>query len=382
VEPSLTVRSLRPFLWPAVLVFVATVAYAARVQHHMVDFAVYRQAAERALAAEPLYRGEDGHYQFKYLPAFAFAMAPFALLPDAAARAVWFALSVALLVVLVRWSIRALPGRRLSVRALGWLTILFLGKFYANELNLGQTNILLGVLLLGALLAVQAGRTALAGALVGAGIFVKPYAVILLPWLLVASNVSAVLVAGGILVAGLALPVAVYGLQGAFDELVAWFITVTGTSPPNLLVAENISIATMWAKWVGPGAPATGLAVATAGAAIGAAALVVRRRHASEEPAYLEFGLLMLLVPLLSPQGWDYVLLLATPAVILLFDRLGTLARPWRVVTVIALAGMGLTIFDVLGRALYSSLMRVSVVSVCALVLVASLARLRWQGSA
>ena len=44
----------------------------------MVDFEVYRTAAARALDAEPLYRADDGHYQFKYLPAFALAMAPFA----------------------------------------------------------------------------------------------------------------------------------------------------------------------------------------------------------------------------------------------------------------------------------------------------------------
>jgi hypothetical protein len=45
------------------------------------------------------------------------------------------------------------------------------------------------------------------------------------------------------------------------------------------------------------------------------------RRRTVREPAYLEFGLLMLLIPLLSPQGWDYVLLVATPAVMILVDR-------------------------------------------------------------
>ena len=37
----------------------------------LVDFVVPRTAAERFLAHEPLYRPEDGHYQYKYLPAFA-----------------------------------------------------------------------------------------------------------------------------------------------------------------------------------------------------------------------------------------------------------------------------------------------------------------------
>ncbi len=59
----------------------------------MVDFGVYRTAAVRALSGEPLYQAGDGHYQFKYLPAFALAMAPFALVDPEAAKAIWFALS-------------------------------------------------------------------------------------------------------------------------------------------------------------------------------------------------------------------------------------------------------------------------------------------------
>ena len=58
----------------------------------------------------------------------------------------------------------------------------------------------------------------------------------------------------------------------------------------------------------------------------------------------------MLLVPLLSPQGWDYVLLLATPAVVCLMDRWPRCHDGWRVVTGAALALMSLTIFDLMGR--------------------------------
>ena len=52
---------------------------------------MYRTASVRALAAEPLYRPEDGHLtEYKYLPAFAFAMAPFGALPREAATVVWY----------------------------------------------------------------------------------------------------------------------------------------------------------------------------------------------------------------------------------------------------------------------------------------------------
>ena len=75
---------------------------------------------------------------------------------------------------------------------------------------------------------------------------------------------------------------------------------------------------------------------------------------ARAQPAYLEFGLLMMLVPLLSPQGWDYVLLLATPAAVCLVDRFREMPRPWRIVTAVAFAFMSFTIFDLLGRTLYA----------------------------
>ena len=84
-----------------------------RLPGEMRDFEVYWTAAARALDAQPLYRAADGHFQFKYLPAFAVMAAPVALLPLPAARAAWFVASVVLLVALVWLSLRALPERRL-----------------------------------------------------------------------------------------------------------------------------------------------------------------------------------------------------------------------------------------------------------------------------
>jgi hypothetical protein len=379
---DLAVTRLRPFVWPVAIVVFASVIYSVRIQREMVDFAVYRTASTRALAAETLYRETDGHYQYKYLPAFAFAMAPFARLDPEAAKVIWFALSVGLLSALIRWSVRGLPERRRSERALTWLAILFMGKFYAHELNLGQTNILLGTVLVGALLSMQVDQPGLAGALVGIGIFIKPYAIVLLPWLAVAAGVVGLSVALSVLAVGLFLPAMAYGWSGNLHEIVAWYRTVTETSAPNLLVAENISLATMWAKWLGPGALATRLAVGTGVATVVLTAVTMARRRNVSEPNYLEFGLLMMLIPLLSPQGWDYVLLLATPAVICLIDRLGDMSRPWRTGTLTALIFMSFTIFDLLGRRLYAKMMAISIVSVCALALIASLAQLRWRAKA
>ena len=70
-----------------VLAIVSLVAvFTTRVSRKMPDFDVYRTAGARALVAEPLYRAEDGHFQFKYLPAFAIFAAPLAMIPAPAAK--------------------------------------------------------------------------------------------------------------------------------------------------------------------------------------------------------------------------------------------------------------------------------------------------------
>jgi len=370
---------LRPLAWPLVLVTCAALLYLGKVQDEMADFEVYRVAAGRILKAEPLYRTSDEHYQFKYLPASALAFAPFAILNRETARVVWFALSAGLLTAFVRWSVRALPERRRSEPALMWLALLFMAKFYAHELTLGQTNILLGSLLVGGLLAAQIDQPRAAGVLIAAAAFVKPYALLLLPWLAFSFGAAAVLPGLAVLAVGLLLPAAIYGWSGNLGLLADWYRTVTSSTEQNLLGADNISFAAMWAKWLGIGPQATMLTAVTILAALTLVVLVWAKRRHVTDPTYLEVGLLMLLVPMLSPQGWDYVLLLATPAVVCLIDRWSEVTVPWQIVILLCLALMGLTVFDVMGRERYHDFMMLSVVSVAAMGLAAALAHLRWR---
>jgi hypothetical protein len=375
---------LRPFVWPLIIVGVAIAAYAL-LRHKrtsLVDFEVYRTAATRALAAEPLYRPEDGHYQYKYLPAFALAVAPVAWLSKDVDEPLWFAISVGLLVVFTRLSLQTLPDRRLSTAWLVGLAVLVTGKFWVKELAFGQTNLWLGILLVGAVISAQHDRRITAGALIGLAVFVKPYALVFLPWLAWAQGLTALLVFSGVLVAGLVFPAAAYGWSGNLHLIADWYRTVTDTTMPNLLLPENISLATMWAKWIGPGRAASTLAAVTASALLAVAAGVAVKRRTVREPNYLEAGLFLLLVPLLSPQGWDYVLLLAMPAYMCLLDRWRDMTMAWRATTALGILLTGLTIFDLLGRALYTHLMEISGVSVGALILIVCLAQLRWRALA
>src|SRR5262249_57017253 len=137
---------------------------------------------------------------------------------------------------------------------------------------------------------------------------------VLMPWLAFSYGAATIGVAVAVLGVGLAFPALIYGWSGNLQLLAGWYQTVTSSTGPNLLGADNISLAAMWAKWLGPGSVAGALATASSVGLLGLVAAVWVKRAAGNIPDYLEFALLMVAVPLLSPQGWDYVLRLAPPA--------------------------------------------------------------------
>lgn len=365
-----------------VILAAAAVLFRARIAQKMPDLAVYWTAAVRARGAEPLYRIEDQHYQFKYLPAFAVLAIPLGLVPLPSAKALWFVVSLGLLAILIQFSRKLLPEQRRATWLLVTATLVVMGKFYAHELVLGQMNVLFAVVAVLALLALRRGAEARGGLFVAAAIAVKPYAVIFLPWLLARRHLSSIAGATVGLLAVLALPVALYGVDGTVAQHLAWWRTVTDSTAPNLTNPDNISLAAFFAKWIGAGRLAAALAGAAGLALLAAAAFVIARRDRAKRPDALDGALLLTLIPMLSPQGWDYVFLVATPAVMLLVNYLDRLPLVMRAVTGVALAAIGLSLYDVMGRAHYRAFMDWSIITVCFVVVVTSLVTLRLRRAA
>jgi Glycosyltransferase family 87 len=343
----------------------------------MPDFEVYWKAASRAAHAELLYRPTDGHYQFKYLPAFAVLAIPLGRMPLSTAEIVWFATSVALLVTLLALAVRLPVERRKPVRWLVVLTVLAFGKFYAQELVLGQVNILFAVIATAAFLAMRSGREVSAGALVALGIVIKPYAVLFLPWLVARRRLPSVVSATVGLAVVLVLPAVLYGWEGNSALHREWWRTVSETTAPNLSLYDNVSLAAMYFRWFGPGPLSGRLALGTAALLLSLVALVFIGRRGIAFPEGVEGAMLLTLMPLLSPQGWHYVFLIATPAIVYLANYEDLLPRPLRVVTIAAVAAIGLSLFDVMGRAAYSTFMRLSIISLCFFVVLTALSTLR-----
>lgn len=364
-------------LWVTLAVLLVGLLYLTRIEHKMRDFEVYVQAGARARSAEPLYRRRDGHYQFKYLPAFALAAVPLGLAPERLVRAVWFGSSLGLLVVLLRASVAVLPSLRRTRATLIGITFVLLAKFYAHELELGQVNILMAALVVVAALQMRSGREWSAGLLVAAAIVVKPYAVLLLAYLVARRQLTSILGAAAGLAAALMVPALVYGFDGNVQLLAEWWRTVRDTTAPNLADFNNVSALAVFTRWMGAGAGAQFMAAMTAIALLALVAVVFLRRGATPFPEGLEIALLLTIMPIISPQGWDYVFLISTLGVMYLVNYMDALPKGLRIALAAALIVVGFTIFDLVGRTAYRALMQASVITLSYVVIIAGLAALR-----
>jgi hypothetical protein len=197
-----------------------------------------------------------------------------------------------------------------------------------------------------------------------------------LPYLAIRRRRAALAASAAVFVL-LAAPALVYGFGGNAELLRAWARTTADSTVPNLLNPDNVSIWAMYAKWIGPGQAATLLALVTIGAlAVMFLAIVLRGRRTAA-PDYLEMAAVLMMLPLVSPQGWDYGLLLGTPAVMLLVNEFDRLPIVWRGISATSLAMMSLTIYDILGRRAYAAFMATSAITVCAIAILATLAVMR-----
>ena len=78
--------------------------------------------------------------------------------------------------------------------------------------------------------------------LIALAAFVKPYALLFLPWLAVTQGIAALAASIAALVAGWMAPAILYGWQGNLDLHVAWYRTVTGTTAPKAMLATAAAV--------------------------------------------------------------------------------------------------------------------------------------------
>jgi alpha-1,2-mannosyltransferase len=352
----------------------------------MRDFRVNRTAGDRLLHGETPYRISDEHYQFKYSPFSASLYVPFALLPESAAKAVWFGLVFAAIVFLIIASAHLAGPRGARTWGAGLVAAVILAKYLFRELELGQINALVAALffsaagLLGpAKTPLQTGRQAAAGVLGGLAAAMKPYGLIILPYWILKKRWTALAASLAVLAATYFVPVVYFGLSGNAAVHREWIAGLSQSTPPLLTSQDNISLLGFFSKWLGPSGPvlpAFGVLLIVLGMGIVA---YIAKASDRERSAAAEGALLLLLIPLVSPLGWDYTFLASLPAVAFIVAHWRNFPRAGRILLCADFAVIALSLYDVLGRRLYASFMAWSVLTVCFLGLIPALAYLRWK---
>jgi hypothetical protein len=372
-------------------ILAAAVLFAAlfifKIRNGMADFEVDYKAGKRLWLSETLYRTVDEHYQFKYSPFSAALYLPLAFLPLPAAKGVWYAIVLFSIAWMLYCSSKLADQSGHQKLALVILPGAILAKFFLRELQLGQINALITAILIFMTYVLvkeetgfSARREISAGLLWGLTMALKPYALIFFPYFILKKKWQSLWPGFLFLALSLFVPTIFYGWSGNMVVLKEWSWTLSRSTPGLLNSQDNVSLLACLVKWTGK----QNLSVSLFGAALGCLAFLVfvfiQKGKENSSPLLLDVALLLVLIPLISPLGWDYTFLSSILAVTLVVKDFDFFPRPAKILLVCNFLVIALSIYDILGRRLYAAFMSRSVLTIDFLILVAALCYLRFKG--
>lgn len=166
----------------------------------MPDLEVYQKAALRLMNGEELYRSAEEdpyeHYVFKYSPPAALLFIPVAAAGFQTSRILYWTLLTFLLgsvLFNVKHLFAGTRGMNRHISLSLTLAMLSVGTHFFRELHLGQVNLLLLGMYLFALRLMLDQKHIPAGLLLSASLFIKPFALIFLPLLLLTGRFREIL---------------------------------------------------------------------------------------------------------------------------------------------------------------------------------------------
>ncbi len=366
------------------LLFLAVFVFKARFE--MADFEVNYNAGKRLWLGETLYRTADEHYQFKYPPASALLYLPLSFLPLSAAKAIWYVLILLCMGLLIVLSSRlADPGGE-KRPVLIVLSGAVLAKFLLRELELGQINALISaILILMVWILVRdeqspsPPRQIAAGILWGLATALKPYALIFFPYFLLKKKWHSLWPGFLFIALSLFVPTPFYGLSGNMVVLREWTTSLSRSTPALLNSQDNVSLLAFLVKSTGDQRLSTLIFAAGLGCLAFLVFIFIRKGKQVASPLLCEGALLLVLIPLISPLGWDYTFLSSILAVAVIIKDFHFFPKAARIVLVCNFLVIALSIYDLLGQKLYATFMAWSVLTINFIVLVAGLFYLRFE---
>jgi alpha-1,2-mannosyltransferase len=357
-----------------------------KVKEHMIDFEVNYKAGKRLRGAESLYQVEDGHFMFKYLPSSALLYLPLSFLPLNVAKAIWYFVVAFCLCSLVYVSNKILPSEERKSVYLLILPPLILAKFFLRELHLGQINALVTMILVFMIWfliyeknTMPSQKDIYVGFLWGVATVLKPYALIFLPYFLLKKKWKSLLTGVGFLFLALLMPAAFYGFRGNIIILREWISTLSRSTPALLNSQDNISIIAFFMKWTGN----RNISLLLSGLVIAILAFlvltVILKGRKINRASVVECSILLILIPLISPLGWDYTLLMSVLGVTIIIQNFSGYSKFWRGILVFNFFIITFSLYDIIGRDLYVRFMSWSVITINFLILIGYLMYLRFR---
>ncbi|MCJ7580524.1 MAG: DUF2029 domain-containing protein, partial [Candidatus Aminicenantes bacterium] len=355
-----------------------------KVREDMVDFEVNLRAAQRLQVGETLYRQADEHYQFKYMPVSSFLYLPLTHLSLDWAKGVWFFFIVSSSIGLVFLSNKLVTPKTNPFRLLRLIPLLVLAKFFLREIQLGQINsIVTLILVVMTWILVQdrdkgrARNETLAGLSWGLAVALKPYALIFFPYFLIKKKWRSLAYTSGFLVVAFFSPSLYFGIKGNIIVHKEWISTFFKSTPTFVTTQDNVSIIAFFSKWIGN----QNLALFFTGLTISALALLIlylilKGKHLPRAPV-LECSVLLICIPLVSPLGWDYNFLMSLLGLVIVLKHFQNYTFSWKILLIINLCVISLSLYDLLGRETYALFMSWSVLTINFLFLVGYLSFLR-----
>ena len=247
--------------WLIILILFSLISLFGEVindRFQMVDFEVYYRTAERMVHHQDIYRIQsDGHFVFKYAPSSAIFFIPFLLFGFGMSKYIfWLAITVALAWGLSTLAFFILKNKdsisNKSINFALFFSILAVVPHIHLEWHLGQVNIILMVLYIGVLKYLLEDNDIGVGILLGISIFIKPFGLIFLPYLIVKKKLRATMyfVLASVVIG--VLPILFYPSWGELMGLYgAWIseLQIELASKQNLLKDANHTLFSVVARY-------------------------------------------------------------------------------------------------------------------------------------
>lgn len=353
------------------------------------DFTVYYKSAVRLLNGENMFRiAEDGHYIFKYSPVSALIFIPFTAFSLGFSKYIyWFLLTG---IVISNFYFATILAYRINgVKSLNINKIIILGALimvvhFQRELHLGQVNqiLLLSYLLIAFFL--KKKKPILIGALLSLSIFIKPFGLIFIPYLIVKGKYKELLTTIGTGIVYFFVPLLFYTWDMFLNQNMQWYneLVIELSHKQDLMLVANHTIFSVIARYTGLGLlleTSVYTKVFQLTILAGIAILVlwfIRMGKKKQNSETAEMALLIALIPLLSftsHNAFGFAGLLVI-IIIIYFKKLFLIEK---IASIIGMVLLGGNYFDIWGSYLSGLFNDLSLVSVGTIMLMSILVVIR-----